>query len=74
MRIGVFDSGIGGLFVLKELINNYPNNTYYYFGDNINIPYGTKSKYELKILSSKIIDFLITKWFNYKWGVDLWLN
>lgn len=61
MRIGVFDSGIGGLFVLKELINNYPNNTYYYFGDNINIPYGTKSKYELKILSSKIIDFLITK-------------
>ena len=61
MKIGVFDSGIGGLFVLKELINKYPNNMYYYFGDNINIPYGTKSKYELKLLSSKIIDFLMTK-------------
>ena len=65
MRIGVFDSGIGGLTVLKELINKYPNNTYYYFGDNINNPYGTKTKYELKILSNKIIDFLITK------GVDI---
>ena len=61
MKIGVFDSGIGGLTVLKELLDKYPNNTYYYFGDNINIPYGTKTKYELTILSSKIIDFLILK-------------
>ena len=61
MKIGVFDSGIGGLNVLKELLDKYPNNTYYYFGDNINIPYGTKTKYELTILSSKIIDFLIFK-------------
>ncbi len=61
MKIGVFDSGIGGLNVLKELLDKYPNNTYYYFGDNINIPYGTKTKYELTILSSKIIDFLILK-------------
>ncbi len=61
MKIGVFDSGIGGLNVLKELVNKYPNNTYYYFGDNINIPYGTKSKKELKLLSSKIIQFLLSK-------------
>ena len=61
MKIGLFDSGIGGLNVLKELLDKYPNNTYYYFGDNINIPYGTKTKYELTILSSKIIDFLILK-------------
>lgn len=59
MKIGVFDSGVGGLTVLKELIK-YPNE-YYYFGDNINIPYGTKTKYELQILSSKIIEFLISK-------------
>ena len=59
MKIGVFDSGVGGLTVLKELIKY--KNDYYYFGDNINIPYGTKSKYELQILSSKIIDFLLTK-------------
>ena len=59
MKIGVFDSGVGGLTVLKELLR-YPNE-YYYFGDNINVPYGTKTKYELQILSSKIIDFLLSK-------------
>ena len=59
MKIGVFDSGVGGLTVLKELLKY--KNEYYYFGDNINIPYGTKTKYELQILSSKIIEFLISK-------------
>ena len=59
MKIGIFDSGIGGLTVLKELIK-YPNE-YYYFGDNTNIPYGSKSIQELKILSSRIIEFLLTK-------------
>ena len=59
MKIGVFDSGVGGLTVLKELLKY--KNEYYYYGDNINIPYGTKSKYELQILSSKIIEFLISK-------------
>ncbi len=59
MKIGVFDSGVGGLTVLKELLKY--KNEYYYFGDNINIPYGNKSKYELQILSSKIIEFLLSK-------------
>lgn len=61
MRIGVFDSGIGGLTVLKELIKKYPNNEYIYYGDTKNIPYGDKSIDELKTLSSKIIEFLINK-------------
>ena len=59
MKIGVFDSGVGGLTVLKELLKY--KNEYYYFGDNINIPYGTKTKYELQILASKIVEFLISK-------------
>ena len=59
MKIGIFDSGVGGLTVLKELLKY--KNEYYYYGDNINIPYGTKSKYELQILSSKIIEFLLSK-------------
>ena len=49
MKIGIFDSGSGGLTVLKELINDYPNNEYIYFGDTLNLPYGTKSKDELEI-------------------------
>lgn len=61
MRIGLFDSGVGGLTVLKELINRYPNNEYIYFGDTKNIPYGTKTKEELELLSSRIIEFLINK-------------
>ena len=61
MRIGVFDSGVGGLTVLKEVIKKYPNNQYFYFGDNINVPYGTKTKEELFCLASNIIEFLLTK-------------
>ncbi|HHW69071.1 MAG TPA: glutamate racemase [Tenericutes bacterium] len=58
MRIGVFDSGIGGLTVLKEIIEKYPNNEYIYYGDTLNLPYGEKTKQELLIISNKIIDFL----------------
>lgn len=60
MRVGIFDSGIGGLTVLNKLSSKYKNNDYIFFGDRINIPYGEKSKKELFILSSKIIDFLIS--------------
>ena len=42
MRIGLFDSGVGGLTVLKTLLNKYPNNEYIYYGDILNIPYGDK--------------------------------
>lgn len=61
MKIGVFDSGLGGLTVLKQLVCKYPNCEYIYVGDNKNVPYGSKSKEELFNLSSKIIDFLLSK-------------
>ncbi len=61
MRIGVFDSGMGGLTVLKSLIDKYPNNYYIYFGDTLNMPYGNKSVKELEQLSSNIIAFLLNK-------------
>lgn len=61
MTVGVFDSGIGGLTVLKELIKYHPNQDYIYIGDNKNLPYGEKTKDELLNLSSKIIDFLVKK-------------
>lgn len=56
MKIGVFDSGIGGLTVLKSLISKYKAH-YIYFGDTLNIPYGEKSKDELLKLTEKIIRF-----------------
>ena len=61
MRIGLFDSGIGGLTVLKVLKNNYPNNDYIYYGDTLNVPYGNKSKSELLKIARNNINFLINK-------------
>lgn len=59
MKVGLFDSGIGGLSVLKRLIEKYPNNEYIYFGDTKNLPYGSKTIEELKILARNNIDFLL---------------
>ena len=59
MKVGVFDSGIGGLTVLKKLIEKYPLNDYIYYGDTINIPYGDKDIDTLYILSSKIVEFFL---------------
>lgn len=59
MKIGIFDSGIGGITVLKEFLKYHLNEEYIYVGDNKNLPYGTKRKDELFFLSSKIIEFFI---------------
>ena len=40
--IGFFDSGVGGLSVMKEAISIMPNENFIYFGDSKNAPYGTK--------------------------------
>lgn len=61
MKIGLFDSGVGGLNVLKEFIKKYPNNHYIYYGDTINIPYGDKDKNTLLNLASNIIHFFEEK-------------
>lgn len=61
MRIGLFDSGIGGLTVLKKIKEKFPHNDYIYFGDTLNVPYGNKSIEELKKLAKKNCEFLISK-------------
>ena len=57
MKIGIFDSGLGGMNVLKQLIEKYPNNEYIFYGDTINLPYGEKSKQQLIDISTKIVNF-----------------
>lgn len=59
--IGFFDSGIGGLSVLKEAIKLLPNEDFIYFGDSINAPYGTRPVDNVKELTFKAVDFLIAK-------------
>lgn len=61
MKIGIFDSGIGGLTVLKKLIETKPNNDYIYYGDTENLPYGDKTKEELLNLAKKDVEFLLSK-------------
>ena len=49
--IGVFDSGVGGISVLKELVALMPNENYIFYGDSKNAPYGTKTLKEVQDLS-----------------------
>lgn len=59
--IGVFDSGFGGLTVVKEIKKVLPNEKIYYFGDTARLPYGSKSKENIERYSEEIADFLKTK-------------
>ncbi|HEX5578003.1 MAG TPA: glutamate racemase [Gemmatimonadaceae bacterium] len=56
--IGVFDSGIGGLTVVRELMRQLPNESIIYFGDTARVPYGPKSPDTVIRYSREIIDFL----------------
>ena len=49
--IGVFDSGIGGLTVLKRLVKFFPDEDFIYLGDNGNVPYGCRTKEEIEALT-----------------------
>ena len=57
--VGVFDSGIGGLTVVKNLMNLLPNEDIIYFGDIARIPYGTKSKQTIQKFAAQTAKFLI---------------
>lgn len=59
--VGFFDSGVGGLSVLKEAVKLLPHENFVYFGDSKNAPYGVKKVDEVKELTSKAVDFLLTK-------------
>ena len=61
MPIGFFDSGVGGLSVLREAINLMPNENYIYFGDSKNAPYGIREVEDVKKLTYKAVDFLLSK-------------
>ena len=56
--IGVFDSGIGGLTVAREIMRNLPSEKIVYFGDTARLPYGSKSKDTIIRYSRQIVRFL----------------
>jgi len=59
--IGVFDSGVGGLTVVKEIMGQLPGESIVYFGDTARVPYGSKSKETIIGYTRQIIKFLKTK-------------
>ncbi|PJZ68925.1 glutamate racemase [Leptospira perolatii] len=61
IKIGVMDSGMGGLSVLKELLNSPFRAEYLYFGDLLNAPYGERETSEVADLTRKACEFLIQK-------------
>mgnify|MGYP002852816769 CR=1 FL=1 len=59
--IGIFDSGVGGLTVMREIMRRLPNENLIYFGDTARVPYGSKSKDTIGKYSGQIVRFLKTK-------------
>lgn len=58
--IGVFDSGVGGLTVVREIMRQIPNEKIIYFGDTARVPYGSKSQETVTRYSGQIVRFLRT--------------
>ena len=61
MKIGIFDSGLGGLTILKEIIKTLPLYDYVYFGDNARVPYGARSADLIFSFTVKAVEFLFKK-------------
>jgi glutamate racemase len=59
--IGVFDSGVGGLTVVKEIMRQIPGESIIYFGDTARLPYGSKSKETIITYTRQIVRFLMGK-------------
>ncbi|MDE7324894.1 MAG: glutamate racemase [Lachnospiraceae bacterium] len=61
LPVGVFDSGVGGLTVAKEIMGRLPGERILYFGDTARVPYGSKSKETVTEYSRQIMRFLISQ-------------
>ena len=59
--IGIFDSGLGGLSVLKKLLIELPGYHYLYLGDTARVPYGDKSAETIYNYTKEAVDFLFKK-------------
>ena len=59
--IAVFDSGVGGISVLRHLRKWMPNERYLYFGDSANAPYGSRPTEEIRRLAETVAEYLLTR-------------
>lgn len=61
MKIGIFDSGIGGLTVLRQAMRSLPKEQYLFFADTAHVPYGTKTKEEIVSYVDSAVNFMAEK-------------
>jgi glutamate racemase len=61
LRIGVFDSGVGGLTVLQEIYRQLPDESVLYFGDTARVPYGTRSAAEIIQFTRQTLDWMVAQ-------------
>src|SRR3990167_7592046 len=61
MKIGIFDSGLGGLFIAKAIRKTLPNYEYVYLGDTKRVPYGEKSHQKVFEYTKEAVDHLFRK-------------
>ena len=59
--IAVFDSGVGGISVLRRLLEVLPNEKYLYFGDSINAPYGVRTEEEVRQLTLAAMEKMVAR-------------
>jgi glutamate racemase len=59
--IGILDSGLGGLTILKAITKELPHESIVYAGDSANTPYGSKSESEMYLRAKQIVEFLLSK-------------
>jgi glutamate racemase len=58
VRIGFFDSGIGGMTVLHQTLRFLPNEDYIFYADTLHVPYGEKTKEEVREYIFNAVDFM----------------
>ena len=58
--IGIFDSGVGGVSVLRDMAQLLPHERFVYYGDNLNAPYGVRQEEEIRTLAMHVADVLLS--------------
>ena len=61
MKVGIFDSGVGGITVLKQAMELLPQVDYIYYADNLHVPYGTKPKEEVFGYVKEVVELLVSE-------------
>ncbi|MBE5782488.1 MAG: glutamate racemase [Clostridiales bacterium] len=57
----MFDSGVGGISVLKEAVKQLPKERFLFYGDTLHAPYGTKTREEVLFLSEQVVEYLLDR-------------